>query len=330
MARRPDPVGIATKTWLSGRSERTQAAYRRALDQLSQYLAASRKTVGTATLADLTAWTDTLLSYASTTRRHRIAVIQSLYQHLAACEAIRADPARALRPGRTSYDRSRKYLSVEQVDAMMRATRQDRRRRALLAVLYCGGLRAAEICGARRHHLSRRPDGGAALTVQGKGAKWRTVVLPRRAVRDLDAYHAEAGIDRADDWIWPSSSDLDEPATPTTVYRVIRQIGEDAGIDRPCSPHMLRHAHISHALDNGAPIHLVAESVGHASLSTTSGYAHARPGDGSGRYLDTPSRRPTNAQTAQNARRPQKAGRQKAGRQKAGRQKTSAAGGRRA
>jgi integrase len=47
------------------------------------------------------------------------------------------------------------------------------------------------------------------------------------------------------------------------------------------------HAHASHAIDNGAPITLVSATLGHADLETTSVYAHARPGESSGRYLKT-------------------------------------------
>ena len=50
---------------------------------------------------------------------------------------------------------------------------------------------------------------------------------------------------------------------------------------------VLRHAHASHAIDNGAPITLVSATLGHADLKTTSVYAHARPGESSGRYLKT-------------------------------------------
>ncbi len=51
------------------------------------------------------------------------------------------------------------------------------------------------------------------------------------------------------------------------------------------SPHWLRHAHVSHALDRGAPAHLVQQTVGHASLATTSKYAHARPDASSSEFL---------------------------------------------
>lgn len=55
------------------------------------------------------------------------------------------------------------------------------------------------------------------------------------------------------------------------------------------SPHWLRHAHASHAPDNGAPIQLVDQTLGHGSISTTSIYAHARTNDSSELYLDETS-----------------------------------------
>jgi integrase/recombinase XerD len=50
------------------------------------------------------------------------------------------------------------------------------------------------------------------------------------------------------------------------------------------SPHWLRHAHATHALERGAPIHLVQATLGHASVATTGRYLHARPTDSSARY----------------------------------------------
>jgi integrase/recombinase XerD len=58
-----------------------------------------------------------------------------------------------------------------------------------------------------------------------------------------------------------------------------------AGLPVTFTVHDLRHAHVSHALDRGAPAHVVQHTVGHASLVTTSHYAHVRPGDSSARYL---------------------------------------------
>jgi len=51
------------------------------------------------------------------------------------------------------------------------------------------------------------------------------------------------------------------------------------------SPHWFRHAHAGHAIDRGAPVILVQQTLGHADLRTTSHYDHARPNDSSSLYL---------------------------------------------
>ncbi len=71
----------------------------------------------------------------------------------------------------------------------------------------------------------------------------------------------------------------------SAVYRIVRQAAERTGLPAGVSPHWLRHAHASHALDRGAPIHLVQATLGHASVATTGRYLHARPNDSSARYL---------------------------------------------
>ncbi|HYD07807.1 MAG TPA: site-specific integrase, partial [Reyranella sp.] len=58
-----------------------------------------------------------------------------------------------------------------------------------------------------------------------------------------------------------------------------------AGLSAAVSAHYLRHAHVSHALDRGAPAHLVQQTVGHSDLRTTSKYAHAKPDASSATYL---------------------------------------------
>lgn len=72
---------------------------------------------------------------------------------------------------------------------------------------------------------------------------------------------------------------------PSQVHRIVKAAAKRAGLPATVSAHWLRHAHVSHALDRGAPVHLVQATVGHASLTTTSRYAHARPNDSSSRYL---------------------------------------------
>jgi len=70
----------------------------------------------------------------------------------------------------------------------------------------------------------------------------------------------------------------------SAVNRIVRRAGRL--IDLPhLSPHWLRHAHASHALDRGATVAVVRETLGHSSIAVTSRYLHAKPGESSGLYL---------------------------------------------
>jgi integrase len=75
------------------------------------------------------------------------------------------------------------------------------------------------------------------------------------------------------------------PITERRINYIVKAAAERAGINPAVSAHWLRHAHASHAIDEGAPITLVSQTLGHADLKTTSVYAHAKPNDSSSRYL---------------------------------------------
>src|SRR5215468_260520 len=66
------------------------------------------------------------------------------------------------------------------------------------------------------------------------------------------------------------------------VHGMVKRTAARAGVNAAISPHWLRHAHGSHAIDEGAPLHEVQATLGHAKVTTTSGYLHARPGSSSG------------------------------------------------
>jgi integrase/recombinase XerD len=69
------------------------------------------------------------------------------------------------------------------------------------------------------------------------------------------------------------------------VRRIVYAAARKAGFEKRVSPHWMRHAHASHALDRNAPIHLVQATLGHASVATTGRYLHARPTESSSFYL---------------------------------------------
>jgi integrase/recombinase XerD len=70
-----------------------------------------------------------------------------------------------------------------------------------------------------------------------------------------------------------------------TLTNLVAAAARRAGIEAKVSAHWMRHGHASHAIERGAPITLIAATLGHASITTTQRYIHARPEDSSGRYL---------------------------------------------
>ena len=153
------------------------------------------------------------------------------------------------------------------------------RNRVLLTVLYGGGLRISEVCGLRWRDLAARDDTGQA-TVFGKGGKTRVLLLSAATWKVLSALRGEAAAD-APVFLSRKGGALD----PSAVHRIVKAAAARAGLATDVSAHWLRHAHASHALDRGAPIHLVQATLGHASVATTGRYLHARPSESSSRFL---------------------------------------------
>jgi len=130
----------------------------------------------------------------------------------------------------------------------------------------------------------RRDSGEAQLSIVGKGSKDREVLIPAVIAARLFASRGEAP---ASTPVFESVQRPGSPLTERAVNFIVKEAAEGAGVNPAASIHWLRHAHASHATDNGAPLTLVSATLGHAELKTTSVYAHPRPGESSGRYLKT-------------------------------------------
>jgi integrase/recombinase XerD len=65
--------------------------------------------------------------------------------------------------------------------------------------------------------------------------------------------------------------------TERAVNGTVKRAAKAADINEAVSPHWLRHAHGSHAIERGASLPEVQATLGHGNIATTSGYLHARP-----------------------------------------------------
>lgn len=233
----------------------------------------------TATLADLQAFLATLDGKASATRANTAAALKSLFSFAQETGALALNVGKALKAPPVKNTLAERILA--EPDAMcMIALERDPRNRAFLTLLYGAGLRISEGIGLRWRDLAAREGSGQA-TVYGKGGKTRIVLLSPntwRLVQALqDAAEPDAFVFRAQ----PSGKGL----SLTQAHRIVKRAAARAGLSADVSAHWLRHAHASHALDRGAPIHLVQATLGHASVSTTGRYLHARPSESSAKFL---------------------------------------------
>ncbi len=72
---------------------------------------------------------------------------------------------------------------------------------------------------------------------------------------------------------------------PSRIHQIVLAAAKRAGLSGNVSPHWFRHAHATHALENGASITLVKETLGHKSMETTAKYTHVRPNASSTTFL---------------------------------------------
>lgn len=159
---------------------------------------------------------------------------------------------------------------------------KSRRDRVMLEVAYFGGLRVSELAALTWSQVISRDSGEIQLEIVGKGEKVRQVLIPAEVAKRLLAIRGDAG---ASSPVFASGRRAERPLTVRAIGYIVKAAAKRAGVNPGASVHWLRHAHASHAIDRGAPITLVSQTLGHADLKTTSVYAHAKPGESSGRYL---------------------------------------------
>jgi integrase/recombinase XerD len=173
-----------------------------------------------------------------------------------------------------------KPLSEADVEALLAAASSESpaglRDRAILEVLYAGGLRITELVGLDRRDLD---DDTGLLRVYGKGGKERVVPLGGPARTAVRAYLAQGRTvlarpgrsgTRAGDAIFLNARG--GRLTRQGVWGLVRAAGRRAGLGDQVYPHVLRHSCATHMVDRGADIRVVQELLGHASVSTTQVY----------------------------------------------------------
>lgn len=138
--------------------------------------------------------------------------------------------------------------------------------RTILMTTYAAGLRISEAIHLRVHDIDSQRM--MVRIDQGKGQKDRYVMLSPRLLQALRAYWQTV---RPQHWLFPGEMP-GRPITKDAVEQACQKARRICGIQKPITPHSLRHAFATHLLEAGTDLRKIQLLLGHRSLSTTSRY----------------------------------------------------------
>jgi len=155
-----------------------------------------------------------------------------------------------------------RYLTLDEAMNLVRKVTEDGSvvDCVLILLLYGGGLRVSEACELKWTQYFRQKN---TLLVKGKGRKERLIVLPRLCINKMTA------LPRLGDFVFGS-----QPLSSRVAFNIVRSWGIRAGLNRPISPHSLRHSFATHLLASGSDLRVLQELLGHKSLLATQKYLH--------------------------------------------------------
>jgi integrase/recombinase XerD len=265
--------------WMErGLSRNTLSAYRNDLSGLAVWLLKQGRTLVTARRQDLLAYLSDRVNDGAKPRTtaRLLSSMRRFYRYLIREGQLREDPSVRIdtpRIGRPLPD----TLSESEVEALLDAPDEadtlGLRDRAMLELLYACGLRVSELVGMTTDQASLTQG---VVRLVGKGSKERLVPMGEEAVDWLQYYLDESRPDLA---AGSSAKQLfitrrGKGMTRQAFWYRIRHYAVKSGINKPLSPHTLRHAFATHLLNHGADLRVVQMLLGHSDLSTTQIYTH--------------------------------------------------------
>ncbi|GAB6012496.1 site-specific tyrosine recombinase XerD [Viscerimonas tarda] len=205
-----------------------------------------------------------------------ISGIKSFYGFLLVDGYVQSDPTELLETPKIGL-KLPTVLSVEEIDNMMRttdlSTKEGRRNKAIMEVLYSCGLRISELTNLKFSDMFLA-DG--FIRVEGKGSKQRLVPVSPAAIKELDNYMLDrklVDVKKGHE----NTVFLSKRGTGISrimVFHFIKEYAALANIKKNISPHTFRHSFATHLLEGGANIRAIQQMMGHEKITTTEIYTH--------------------------------------------------------
>jgi len=247
-------------------AETTVAAYIHALEEFTRYFHRPPDQLGPDHIRQFQIYLLRERKLAANTVKQRVAAVRFFFVRTLKRPYLREDIPYPKAPRRLPV-----VLSQEEVARLIDAA-SNLSHRAMLMTLYSTGLRRAEMV---RLKVSDIDSQRMVIHVhQGKGSKDRDVPLSPKLLETLREY-----------WRWrkprtylfpagPPNRDKSAPLTPKAVWHACRKAATRAGIQKPLSPHTLRHSYATHLLEAGADLRTIQLLLGHTDIKHTTVYLH--------------------------------------------------------
>ena len=221
-----------------------------------------------------------VFDYSKTTITRKIAALRTFYRFLYRERVIEYNPVDGIKSPKKPK-RLPSFLNEDEVELVMNQIEPNNptnaRNRAILEVLYACGMRVGELCGLNFGNLNLEEN---EITVFGKGAKERIVLISQRAKDYLNKYIDEF---RSQYAIQNENITEDTPVfinlsggrlTTRSVDKLFIGLADKLQLGKKLSPHVFRHSFATKLLEKGADLRVVQELLGHASISNTQIYTH--------------------------------------------------------
>ena len=269
-------------TWLIGKAEKTKKTYQKVLRQFFEFH--PKISIQTTTTAHISVFLKDMENRGAkaTTLNLYMNALGSLFKSAVKQRRIESDPSSPLKNYRVQDTVYQKVLDISQIKQMV--LKEKRPRNVLLIkVLFYLGLRVSEVVEILLNDFVIRKD-GVILNVKGKGSKIRQAPVSEELWRDIQTYAQEWNL-RSSDFLFFDEKNKGKRISTVSIWKAVKSSAKKAKVDPLPSPHWFRHTSATLSLEGGAPIHVVQARLGHASLSTTSRYLHAKASEGLSKYL---------------------------------------------
>jgi integrase/recombinase XerD len=258
-----------------GLAENTISAYHNDLTQYFHFLEAQGVGAWNETTQErigefLQSLKDKGLSSSSAARK--LAALKTFYHYLLQTQVITENPTISLeRPKTGRY--LPKVLNQHEVQQLLDQPSLAPRERAIMELLYSGGLRVSELTKVNISDVNLHEG---HLRMVGKEGKERIIPLSETAIQAIEVYLKQV---RPTQKSRPQERALflnyaGRRLSRQCIWKIVKEAARTAAIAIDITPHTLRHSFAIHLLEKGVDIRSVQELLGHADISTTQIYAH--------------------------------------------------------